>query len=94
MLVFDTDEHEMDYTLAKCCNPLPGDRVFGFVTTADGLKVHRDDCPNAVLLQSRFANRTLKAKWIDRKGAFSNHQPTYQWDGSNRHSERRYKSGF
>ena len=71
MLVFDTDEHEMDYTLAKCCNPLPGDRVFGFVTTADGLKVHRDDCPNAVLLQSRFANRTLKAKWVDRKGAFS-----------------------
>ena len=39
MLVFDTDEHEMDYTLAKCCNPLPGDRVFGLVTTADGLKV-------------------------------------------------------
>jgi GTP pyrophosphokinase len=71
LLVFDTDEHEMDYTLAKCCNPLPGDRVFGFVTTADGLKVHRDDCPNAVLLQSRFANRTLKAKWVDRKGAFS-----------------------
>ena len=71
MLVFGTDEHEMEYTLAKCCNPIPGDRVFGFVTTADGLKVHRDDCPNAVLLQSRFANRTLKAKWIDKKGSFA-----------------------
>ena len=71
MLVFGTDEHEMEYTLAKCCNPVPGDRVFGFVTTAEGLKVHRDDCPNAVLLQSRFANRTLKAKWIDRKGSFA-----------------------
>ncbi len=71
MLVFDTDEHEMEYTLAKCCNPVPGDRVFGFVTTAEGLKVHRDDCPNAVLLQSRFANRTLKAKWVDKKGTFA-----------------------
>ncbi len=71
MLVFGTDEHEMEYTLAKCCNPIPGDRVFGFVTTAEGLKVHRDDCPNAVLLQSRFANRTLKATWIDKKGSFA-----------------------
>ena len=71
MLVFGTDEHDMEYTLAKCCNPIPGDRVFGFVTTAEGLKVHRDDCPNAVLLQSRFANRTLKAKWIDKKGSFA-----------------------
>ena len=71
MLVFGTDEYEMEYTLAKCCNPVPGDRVFGFVTTAEGLKVHRDDCPNAVLLQSRFANRTLKAKWIDKKGSFA-----------------------
>jgi len=71
MLVFGTDEHDMEYTLAKCCNPVPGDRVFGFVTTAEGLKVHRDDCPNAVLLQSRFANRTLKAKWIDKKGTFA-----------------------
>lgn len=71
MLVFGTDEHEMEYTLSKCCNPVPGDRVFGFVTTAEGLKVHRDDCPNAVLLQSRFANRTLKAKWIDKKGSFA-----------------------
>ncbi len=71
MLVFGTDEHEMEYTLAKCCNPIPGDRVFGFVTTAEGLKVHRDDCPNAVLLQSRFANRTLKAKWVDKKGSMA-----------------------
>lgn len=71
MLVFDTDEHEMEYTLSKCCNPVPGDRVFGFITTAEGLKVHRNDCPNAVLLQSRFANRTLKAKWVLKTGAFA-----------------------
>ena len=70
-LVFGTDEHEMEYTLAQCCNPLPGDRVFGFITSAEGLKVHTADCPNAVLLQSRFANRTIKAKWVDRKGTLS-----------------------
>src|SRR6056300_121191 len=70
-LVFGTDEQDLDYTLAKCCNPVAGDRVFGFVTTADGLKVHRDDCPNSVLLQSRFANRVMKAKWIDEKASTS-----------------------
>ncbi len=70
-LVFGTDEQDLDYTLAKCCNPVAGDRVFGFVTTADGLKVHRDDCPNSVLLQSRFANRVMKAKWIDQKATTS-----------------------
>jgi len=70
-LVFGTDEQDLDYTLAKCCNPVAGDRVFGFVTTADGLKVHRDDCPNSVLLQSRFANRVMKAKWIDQKASTS-----------------------
>ncbi|MGB1184155.1 MAG: RelA/SpoT family protein [Schleiferiaceae bacterium] len=70
-LVFGTDEQDLEYTLAKCCNPVAGDRVFGFVTTADGLKVHRDDCPNSVLLQSRFANRVMKAKWIDQKASTS-----------------------
>ena len=70
-LVFGTDEQELDYTLAKCCNPVAGDRVFGFVTTADGMKVHRDDCPNSVLLQSRFANRVMKAKWVDCRASTS-----------------------
>lgn len=70
-LVFGTDEQDLEYTLSKCCNPVAGDRVFGFVTTADGLKVHRDDCPNSVLLQSRFANRVMKAKWIDQKASTS-----------------------
>lgn len=63
-LVFGTEETKMQYTLSKCCSPVPGDPVFGFVTSADGLKVHRHDCPNAVVLQSRFANRTLKATWV------------------------------
>lgn len=64
ILVFGADEEKLDYKLAKCCNPIPGDSVFGFLTSNEGIKVHRNDCPNAVSLQSRFANRTLKAKWV------------------------------
>ncbi len=65
LLVFGNEEQEMDHELAACCNPVPGDRVFGFLTATGGLKVHRSDCPNAVTLQSRYANRTIKAVWKD-----------------------------
>lgn len=68
-LVFGNDEQQLDYTLSKCCNPLPGERVFGFITTAEGIKIHRHDCPNAVMLQSRFANRVMKATWITTENA-------------------------
>jgi len=64
ILVFGNEEEKLDYKLAKCCNPIPGDAVFGFLTSNEGIKVHRNDCTNAVSLQSRFANRTLKARWI------------------------------
>ncbi|MCH8555675.1 MAG: bifunctional (p)ppGpp synthetase/guanosine-3',5'-bis(diphosphate) 3'-pyrophosphohydrolase [Schleiferiaceae bacterium] len=63
-LVFGTKEDELAYSLAKCCNPIPGDSVFGFITSTEGLKVHRNNCPNAVSLQSRYAARTIKAKWV------------------------------
>jgi GTP pyrophosphokinase len=68
-LVFGNDEQQLDYTLSKCCNPLPGERVFGFITTAEGIKIHRHDCPNSVMLQSRFANRVMKASWITTENA-------------------------
>lgn len=64
ILVFGNEEERLEYKLSKCCNPIPGDDVFGFLTSNEGIKVHRNDCPNAVALQSRFADRTLKAKWI------------------------------
>jgi guanosine-3',5'-bis(diphosphate) 3'-pyrophosphohydrolase len=64
ILVFGPDEEQLEYKLAKCCNPIPGDQVFGFLTSNEGIKVHRNDCPNAVSMQSRFANRTIKARWI------------------------------
>ena len=66
-LVFGIDEEHLDYTLATCCNPIPGDKVFGFITINDGIKVHKENCPNAVALQARYAYRIMKAKWIDSK---------------------------
>ena len=67
MLVFGKDEEKLKYSLAKCCNPIPGDKVFGFITIQDGIKVHKHNCPNAVSLQSQYAYRVISAKWIDSK---------------------------
>ncbi len=64
-LVFGDDEEKLDYKLSKCCNPIPGDKVFGFTTINEGLKIHKNNCPNAISLQSNYAYRILKAKWID-----------------------------
>lgn len=64
-LVFGDDEEKLDYTLANCCNPIPGDNVFGFLTVNDGIKVHKTSCPNAISLRSNYAYRIIKAKWID-----------------------------
>ncbi len=65
MLVFGPDQDKLDYKLSACCNPIPGDEVFGFVTINEGIKVHKKDCPNAISLQSNYAYRIMKAKWID-----------------------------
>ncbi len=64
-LVFGNEDERLDYTLSNCCRPLPGDKVFGFVTINEGIKVHKSDCKNALSLQSKFAYRILKSKWID-----------------------------
>ena len=53
----------IDYTLAKCCNPLYGDKIFGFVTVSGGIKIHRADCPNAAEMRRRFGYRVVEAKW-------------------------------
>lgn len=65
MLVFGKEEEKLNYKLSNCCNPIPGDQVFGFITINDGIKVHKKNCPNALSLQSNYAYRIMPAKWID-----------------------------
>ena len=64
-LVFGKEEQKLDYKSSKCCNPISGDKVFGFVTINDGIKVHKKNCSNAISLQSNYAYRIMSAKWID-----------------------------
>ena len=66
LLIGDNMEN-LDYSLSPCCNPIPGDDVFGFVTINEGIKIHRNNCPNAVQLMSKYAYRIVKAKWITNK---------------------------
>lgn len=65
LLVFGNDEEKLDYRISTCCNPIPGDNVFGFITIKDGIKIHKKNCPNALRMQSNYDYRILKAKWID-----------------------------
>lgn len=67
MLLIGEDMDKIDYILAKCCNPIPGDDVFGFVTVNEGIKIHRTSCPNAVELMSNYGYRIIKAKWTSQK---------------------------
>ena len=68
VLVIDKNLKGIDYQLARCCQPIYGDKVFGFVTVNGGIKIHRDDCPNAPELRKRFGYRIVRAKWSG-KGA-------------------------
>ena len=65
MLVFGKEQEKLNYKLSICCNPIPGDRVFGFLSIKEGIKVHKKTCPNALSLQSNYAYRIIDAKWID-----------------------------
>jgi len=67
MLIIGDDEIDVPYKLAPCCNPIPGDHVFGFVTINDGIKIHRGSCPNAIQLRSNYAYRVIRAKWQSQK---------------------------
>lgn len=64
-LVFGPNRDQLPYTFAPCCNPIPGDDVFGFTSISEGIKVHKKNCPNAIALQSNYAYRILSATWID-----------------------------
>jgi GTP pyrophosphokinase len=63
LLIIDDKISKIDYTLSSCCNPIPGDEIFGFVTINEGIKIHRVNCPNAVHLLSKYSYRVVKSKW-------------------------------
>jgi len=64
-LVFGKEQEVLSYKISTCCNPIPGDSVFGFITINEGLKVHKKECSNAISMQSKFAYRIINAKWIN-----------------------------
>ena len=66
-LLIGEDMQKIDYKLSNCCNPIPGDDVFGFVTVNDGIKIHRTTCPNAAKLMANYGYRVVKAKWTSQK---------------------------
>lgn len=62
-IVIGEDFMNIQYQMARCCNPIPGDKIFGFITISEGIKIHRNNCPNAEHLQSKMAYRCVKARW-------------------------------
>ncbi|MBS1782571.1 MAG: bifunctional (p)ppGpp synthetase/guanosine-3',5'-bis(diphosphate) 3'-pyrophosphohydrolase [Bacteroidetes bacterium] len=67
LIIFGESSDKIKYKLAQCCQPIPGDDVFGFVTTGEGLKIHRTDCPNAAQLLANYGHRVVKTKWAKNK---------------------------
>lgn len=67
MLVIGENMEKIDYKLSPCCNPIPGDEVFGFVTINEGIKIHKTSCPNAISLMSNYAYRIVKARWTSQQ---------------------------
>lgn len=65
LIVFGKDEEKLNYSFAKCCTVIPGDKIFGFITISEGIKVHNDNCPNAINLRANFDYRVLVAKWVN-----------------------------
>lgn len=64
-IVFGKDEEKLNYSFAKCCNVLPGDKIFGFITISEGIKVHNDNCPNAINLRAQYDYRVIPARWVN-----------------------------
>ena len=69
VLVIDQNLKGLDFQMARCCQPVYGDEVFGFVTSGGGIKIHREDCPNAPQLRARFGYRIVKARWAGKRGS-------------------------
>jgi len=67
LVIFGESSDKIVYNLANCCKPIPGDDVFGFVTTGKGLTIHRTNCPNAAKLLANYGHRVVKTKWAKNK---------------------------
>lgn len=67
LIIFGESSDKILYKLAQCCQPIPGDDVFGFITSGEGLKIHRTDCPNAAQLLAHYGHRVVKTKWAKNK---------------------------
>lgn len=71
------DDTDLPYSFSKCCNPIPGDEIFGFITVGEGVKIHRTNCSNAISLMSNYGYRVIRAKWasqvFDKMKAFATH---------------------
>ena len=65
MIIFGKDEEKLNYSYAKCCTVIPGDKIFGFITISEGIKVHNDNCPNAINLRAQYDYRVIPAKWVN-----------------------------
>jgi guanosine-3',5'-bis(diphosphate) 3'-pyrophosphohydrolase len=63
LLIFGDSGEKIDYKFANCCNPIPGDDVFGFITVNEGIKIHKTNCPNAIQLMSKYGYRIIKTRW-------------------------------
>jgi len=68
MLIIDDSIRGLDYKLAKCCNPIFGDDIFGFTTVSSGITIHRTDCPNALRMRQQYPYRVLDARWRSEAG--------------------------
>ena len=67
IIVFGEEDQVLTYKISSCCNPIPGDKIFGFTTVDDGIKIHKDDCPNSIQLRSNYAYRILDSRWVDKE---------------------------
>ena len=65
LIVFGKDEEKLNYSFAKCCNVIPGDKIYGFITISDGIKVHSENCPNTINLRAQYDYRVIPAKWVN-----------------------------
>lgn len=72
LIVFGRNEEKLNYSFAKCCNVVAGDKIFGFLTINEGIKVHNENCPNAINLRANYDYRTMIAKWVNSERFINN----------------------